>query len=64
MNIIAPLLPQKQDLAFSFHCAAVPDGLFVVTAFSGSEGIFSLTDIEVELASKDPDIDLHALIDE
>lgn len=64
MNMIAPLLNQKHDLAFSFHCPVVPDGLFVVTAFTGSEGIFSLTEIEVELASKDPDIDLHALIDE
>ena len=64
MNAIPPLLSQKQDLAFSFHCPAVPDGELLVTSFSASEGLFALTEIEIELASKNPDIDLHALIDE
>ncbi|WP_208999427.1 contractile injection system protein, VgrG/Pvc8 family, partial [Roseibium sediminis] len=65
MNVLAriPALFQDQDLAFSFTAPAAGDTALLVYDFSVSEDLFGLTSTDVQLASDDPDIDLHALLD-
>ena len=53
-------LSQKQDLAFSFSGAA---GNFVVVGFTATETVNTPFEIVIELASDDPNIDLHELMD-
>lgn len=53
-------LDQDQDLAFSFNGAA---GEFDVISFAASEAVNAPFEVQIELASHDPDIDLHALMD-
>ncbi len=63
MNVqtaIAKLLDQNQDLAFGIKTTT---GDFAVLSFEAQENINGLFDIQIELASHDPDIDLHALMD-
>jgi len=70
MNQLAPedilpgqvqrFLEQNQDVAFSFSGAT---GDLEVTGFAARETINAPYEIEVDLASGDPDIDLHALMD-
>ena len=56
------LLNQDADLAFGFEAAGAP-GAFVVREFTGDEAISECFSIEVDLASDDPAIDLHRLLD-
>lgn len=53
-------LSQKQDLAFSFSGAT---GNFVVVGFTATETVNAPFEIVIELASDDPNIDLHELMD-
>lgn len=53
-------LDQKQDLAFSFSGA---EGSFVVVGFTATETVNAPFEIVIDLASEDPNIDLHALMD-
>ncbi len=66
MNIMLsdPILDQDQDLAFGFTSQAVEDGSMLVHGFGVSEHISGLFQIDIDLVSHDPNIDLHALIDE
>lgn len=59
-GIVQKLLGQDQDLAFSFSGAA---GNFVVVGFSATETVNAPFEINIELSSDDPNIDLHALMD-
>jgi|GEM_PF-6642853 len=66
-----PLLGQDQDVAFSFWAAGaendggdIPSSPLLGSAFAVEEAIFGLTRVEVMLVSKQPDIDLEALIDQ
>jgi len=64
-NILSGLasrfLDQDQDLAFSFSGAV---GSFSVISFSAQEVINAPFEVHIELASDDPAIDLHALMDQ
>src|SRR6056297_64555 len=59
-GLAAKFLDQDQDLAFAFTAAA---GSFTVVGFSAHEAINAPFEVHVELASDDPGIDLHALMD-
>jgi len=59
-GLAARFLDQDQDLAFAFTGAA---GDFTVVDFSAHETINAPFEIRVNLASQDPSIDLHALMD-
>ena len=65
MNMMSvPLRAQSHDYAFDFWSAATPNNELRVLSFAASEQAFGLTEIEIELVSRDPDIDLQGLIDE
>lgn len=59
-GLAARFLSQDQDLAFSFQGAS---GDFAVVAFEAQEAINAPFTIRIELASHDPDINLHDLMD-
>ena len=65
MNFIAPVaaLMQDQDVAFTFACAGAGGAELLVHGFSASESLFGLTQVDVELVTTDPDIDLHGMLD-
>ncbi|EFO30245.1 type VI secretion system Vgr family protein [Roseibium sp. TrichSKD4] len=65
MNVLAriPALFQDQDIAFSFTVPAAGDTALLVYDFTVSEALFGLTEVDVQLASDDPNVDLHALLD-
>lgn len=51
---------QSQDIAYGFEA---PVGQFTVISFEATEEVNALYAVRVELASGDPNVDLHALID-
>ncbi|MGV0911520.1 type VI secretion system Vgr family protein [Martelella sp. FOR1707] len=65
MNAIMdiPALYQNQDIAFTFEAPALKDAQFLVHGFEAREKLFGLTQVDIELVSEDPDIDLNALLD-
>ena len=65
MNAIASVasLLQDQDIAFSFFCAGSGGSELLVHGFSVSEGLFGLSQIDVELVSHEGDINLHDMLD-
>lgn len=56
------LLGQDVDLAFGFEAQAAP-GAFVVREFTGDEAVSECFEVEVDIVSEDPAIDLHGLLD-
>ena len=68
MNAFAALLSvplhlDKQDLAFTFWHKEVRDGDLAVTGFVAEEKISALTSIDIELMSRNGEIDLNLLLD-
>ncbi len=65
MNIMTgtPVLDQEQDLAFTLSCSAVADDALRVHSFTALEAISAPYEVHLDLASMDPQIDLHGLID-
>lgn len=61
-GLSARIIDQDQDLAFTFEAVAMP-GKFVVREFEAYEDLFECYDINIMLASEDPDLDLSALVD-
>ncbi|WP_052245264.1 type VI secretion system tip protein VgrG [Halocynthiibacter namhaensis] len=60
MELAQSFLDQDQDIAFGF---TANEGRFVVVGFSANEAVNAPFEINIELASEDADIDLHALMD-
>ncbi|MGV0821127.1 type VI secretion system tip protein TssI/VgrG [Martelella sp. AMO21009] len=65
MNAIIdiPVLYQDQDIAFTFEASALKDGQLLVHGFTAEERLFDLSQIDIELVSDDPKLDLNALLD-
>ncbi|MET3601889.1 type VI secretion system tip protein TssI/VgrG [Martelella mangrovi] len=65
MNAIIdmPVLYQDQDIAFTFEASALKDAKLLVHGFAAEEKLFDLTQVDIELVSDDPRIDLNALLD-
>ena len=61
-GLAARVLAQDADLAFGFEAGAAP-GEFVVVGFEGHEDIFECYEVQINLASETPDVDLTALVD-
>ncbi|AEV39704.1 type VI secretion system Vgr family protein (plasmid) [Pseudovibrio sp. FO-BEG1] len=60
---LSAVLPNNQDLAFSFSCSAVEDGDLKVVQFKGQEQLFGLYELEIDLVSRDEQIDLQEIVD-